>query len=231
MLIFQHSRIEGSIERPVAAGASITAEGAALVADYTSGVFGVKMSTGAAGEKFVGVSVARVIPATQAAKIETLTVAANTVTLAKTPVNGTIRVVPAGGAAYTVQAGAPAAAGQVQNVNGSKTLTFNTGTENAKVVTVTYLYNLSAVEAVALQGNAEAGGTAAAYLGQIGCITKGDVYTDQFDTLVDWSSPANCTLGANGKFTIGGTGVAVPGYVISAPADGAAYLGLHINAD
>lgn len=230
MLQFSQGRIENTIERPLASGASIDAEGQALIAVYTAGVFGVKPSAGAAGEKFVGVSLSRPIVPGFAPVIERVVVpVGGVVPLRAAPVSSTARVVDAANnAAYTIVGGAPAAATEAQ-VSGS-TIVLQAG-QAGKTVLVTYLRALTVAQAVMLQGNSDIGGPAGAYWGQVGIITRGDVFTDQFDTTVDWTAPTDLKLGANGKFTLGGGGVAVPGHVISAPAEGAAFLGLHINAD
>jgi len=233
MLFYPGTRVENTVERPVAAGQTISAEGAALITAYSSGLFGVKNSGGASTDKFAGVSMSRPISATQAVKMESLTVASGKVTLAASAVVGSVRVVPAGGSAYTVATGAPSGATEVQHTSGAPTtLTFYSTGENGKVVTVTYLTELTVAQQTMIQGNQDAGGPAGAYLGQIGVITKGDVYTDQFVTTVDWTTdPKDLRVGASGKFTIGGSGSLVPGYIIQVPTVDSPILGIHINAD
>ena len=61
MLYFPNTRAFDSVERAIAAGSVVDAEGAALIAVLSGGVFGVKKSTGAANEKFAGVSTCAVM--------------------------------------------------------------------------------------------------------------------------------------------------------------------------
>lgn len=232
MLYFPNTRIELSLERPVAAGVVIGAEGMGMVADYTGGIFGVKPSTGvAADDKFVGVGINRVIDALARPNIESGVVAANAQVLSFAPQAGTLRVL-ANGVLLTVVPGGPPAAGQVQidGVNPKK-LNFNAA-ENGQSTVVTYRFALTVAQAIAIQGMQDPGGPAGRYLGQMGLITRGDVYTDQFDTLADWSvaNPV-LTLGAAGQFSQGGAGAVVPATIIALPVVGSALLGFHVNAD
>lgn len=231
MLLFPNTRIELSTERALLAGVAIENEGSALVAGYVGGVFGVQESLGVANEKFVGVSLSRPLTPGFLPAVEVLTVpASGVITLRSTPLANTVRVVKVStGAAYTVVAGAPAAATEAQVTGANANVVFQTSQANTQVA-VHYVRTLTTVQAVLLQGNQDIGGPAGAYFGQVGVITRGDVFTTEYDTLVDWSTPGNLTLGANGKFTLGGTGVDVPGYVISAPSEGNAWLGLHFSA-
>lgn len=232
MLLFPNTRHVRSDEKPLLPGVIIEAEGSALVAGWSAGVFGVQESTGAAGEKFVGVSISRPLSPTAVPVLETLTVpASGVVPLKAVPNVGTLRVInTATNVAYTIVAGAPGAATEVQFVTGSSELVFQVG-QAGKVLSVTYVRSLTVQQAIMLMGNQDIGGPAGAYFGQVGFIQSGDVYTTEFDTLVDWSSPADLRLGPNGKFTLGGTGTVVPGYVISAPVEGQAFLGVHIDAN
>lgn len=232
MLLFPNTRVELSLERPVLPGITIENEGSALIASYSGGTFGVQESLGAAGEVFVGVSLSRPMSPADAPVVEVLTVSAGgTVTLKAGPLAGTTRVLKnSTGLPYTVVAIAPAAATEAQVVAGSPTVTFQTG-QAGQVVTVTYRRSLTVAQAIMMIGNQDIGGPAGAYMGQVGVLTRGDVYTSEFDTLADWTTtPGNLRLGANGKFTMTGTGVAVPGYIISVPSEGNPWLGLHIAA-
>lgn len=232
MLYFPNTRIELSLERPVAAGVVIDAEGMGAVADYTGGVFGVKPSTGAVTDKFVGVTLNRVIDMLNRPNIEGGVVAANAQLLAFAPQAGTLRVINATtDVAFTVVVGAPAAGEvQIDTVNPKK-LNFNAA-DNGVSTVVYYKYALTVAQAITIQGMQDPGGPAGRYLGQIGLITRGDVYTDQFDTTSDWTvvNPV-LTLGPNGQFQQGGAGVQVPCSIIALPVVGAALLGFHVNAD
>lgn len=232
MLLFPNTRIELSNERPLLPGVIISEEGAALVAAYSAGAFGLKEATGAAAEVFAGVSLSRPLSPAAVPVIESLVVpVSGSVKLKAVPNAGSLRVVDkAANTAYTVGTGAPAGATDVGSAAGSDTLVFQPG-QAGKTVIVTYVRSLTVAQAILLIGNQDVGGPAGAYFGQVGVITRGDVYTTEFDTLADWSNPTDLRLSANGKFTVGGTGTKVPGYVISAPAEGAAFLGIHFAAN
>jgi hypothetical protein len=233
MLYFPNTRIESSVERAVASGVTIQAEGIALVADYTGGVFGVKPSTGGAGDKFVGVAFNRPIDLFSVARIDSGVVPVGLTLLVGQPIMaGTLRVVNAStNAALTVVPGAPAA-GEVQIDPGNPAqLNFNAA-QAGITARATYRFAPTVAQSVAMQGMQDPGGPAGHYLGQIGVVRAGDVFTDQFDTTADWNSGTiDLKLGANGLFTNGGAGVSVPGYVLAVPSEGSATLGIHINAD
>ena len=59
MLDFTKTRILESLEVAVQTGFTVTAEGQALVADYTGGVFGVRPSSSTSTDQFYGVSIAQ----------------------------------------------------------------------------------------------------------------------------------------------------------------------------
>ena len=230
MLYFPQTSIEISKERAVALGHQITAEGAALVGDLTGGIYGVKLSTGNAGEKLAGVSLNQVTSLVAVPKIEVLTVGAgNSMLLGAEPIPGTLRVVRADGQVYT-EAGTPGAtAYDVDNANPRK-LNFVVG-DLGKGYTVTYRYAPTLVQAMAIQGNTLPGGPAGQYLGQVGVITRGDVYTSEWDTTADWSTAVGVTTDADGKFTpVTAIADAMAGtQIIELPTAGRAYLGLNIN--
>lgn len=231
MLLFPNTRVELSNERPLLPGVTIDAEGSALVAGYSAGVFGVQESTGGAGEVFVGVSLSRPLSPATVPVIEVLTIpVSGIVTLKAVPLAGQTRVTRNDtGAAFTIVGVAPAAPTEAQPTG--QTVVFQAALSGV-TVTVTYVRSLTVAQAIMLQGNQDIGGPAGAYFGQVGVITRGDIYTTEFDTLADWTtSPSPVRLASSGRFTIGGTGVVVPGYVISPPSVGNAFLGLHIAAN
>lgn len=211
MLHFQSVQIVESRDYPVAQGFTVTAEGQALVADYTGGQFGVKPSTGTAGEQFVGVSISQQL--TILAMPETVTVViAEKITLPHVPLNGTLLVMDTTtGTALTPAAGDPAS-GQY-SING-KELTFNSA-QSGDDCTISYRYSPTTMEARTIQGDIPPGGAANLTLDTMGVILKGQVATFEYDTSVNWqvANPV-LKLGANGLFTLGGSGVDVPGAVI-----------------
>lgn len=232
MLYFPQTSIEISRERPVAQGSQITAEGAALVSSLSGGVYGVKQSTGAAGEVFAGVSINSVTSLTQAPKIEEAVLGnTNALYLAADPLPGTILVTRKDtGAVLTAAATADATHYAISATNAKKFI-FDVSLQGV-AVNVVYAYAPTLVQAMALQGNTLPGGPAGQYLGQVGVITRGDAYTDQWDTSADWSTAVGVVLLANGKF--GPTATAANAtrgiQIIELPSAGRSYLGLNINA-
>lgn len=229
MLSFERSRAVTSDNRPLAPGATISAEGQALVASYTGGSFGVKPSTGVAGEQFVGIAIIEVIDQSSMPAVETdLVVASNVVVLLNAPQAGTLRVTLDGSPA-TVVGGAPAA-GEVQ-IDGSnpKQLNFNAADDGKAVQLVAYKYAMTVAQSKAIQGDQAPGANIGAQLGYTGVLEEGDFYTSEYDTLIDWTSitaSAPITLGANGQLTKGGTGTALRAIVIGVPTSGDPELAL-----
>lgn len=229
MLLFQYSKIERSIERPVATGSTVTAEGQALVQDAVNG--GVKPSAGAATEIFAGVSFSQQLTPLALPKIESLVVgASNTVTLAATPLAGTIRVV-------RTDTGAALTAAALTGDGAKYTLAGAVITVDAalagKTLSVTYRFAPTTVQVKAIQGDIPPGGAASSLLNSVGVIQAGDVFTTEYDTSVDWTSVNASTpikLAANGLFTVGGSGIAVPNaFVVGLPSSDAPYLGVHFS--
>lgn len=223
MLYFPNTKANISTEFAVASGSTIDAEGMALVASTASGVFGAKEAAGSSSEIFLGVSVSQQMNLNKASKKEDqIQGATDTLTLAFTPNAGTVAV-------YDVTAGALLVVTTNYTIAGN-VITMNSATRGHEI-TITYDYTPNANQARALQGDIYPGGPAGAALGQIGCIRNGIVYTDQFDTSVDWTvaNPVVRTA-ASGQFTTAGTGVVLSRVsVIAAPVAGFAYLGLLLN--
>jgi hypothetical protein len=217
-LNFTKTRILESIEVPVQNGFTVTAEGQALVADYTGGVFGVKPATGASTDVYYGVSIAQQITLLYLPYFEatTLTIPATapyTITLTNTPAAGTLRVYNAtAGSAITSSTSPP---GTGTYYLAGNVLTFNAAQAGANVL-ISYRYSPTTVQALTFQGDIPPGGATSLYLGTMGVILKGQVATTEFDTTVDWTGVTSpvLKLAANGLYTIGGSGATVPNAVV-----------------
>ena len=229
MLHFELSKIMDSTERTVANGATVTAEGQALVNDAVNG--GVKPATGAANEQFAGVAFAQQITPTAFPKVETLIAASSEVTIGETPLASTLLVKRADTGAV-LAAGTPSGDATKYSISG-KVITVNSALNGVGIV-VAYRYAPTTLQVKIAQGDIPPGGAAALLIGRVGVITKGDIVTTEFDTSVDWTtvtSAAPITLGANGLFTIGGSGGTVAGaYVTQLPVDSSPFLGIHFTA-
>jgi hypothetical protein len=224
MIYFPSSKFNISRELPVAVGASVTAEGAALIADNTGGVFGAKMSAAGGSEVFLGLSVGQQMTLTSLTKAESFVQpGSNTVTLAFTPTASTLGV-------WDVTTGAVIAAGGGGWSLSGKVVTLQAGTVGHELVCY-YKYSPTAAQARMVQGDVFPGGPAGTAISQIGVIANGIVYTDQFDTSVNWNAASIAVkTAANGQLTIGGAGTTLTNVkVIAPPVAGFPFLGLLID--
>ena len=219
MLYFPNGRPALSTELPIAASAVIAAEGQALVSDNTAGVFGVKPSAGSS-DNFIGVAASQQIALTSFPKVEAKVVPnTDAVTLARTPSASTLAV-------YDETTSTLLTVTTHYTVSGT-TVTMVDNTYRGHTLRLTYKFAPNAVEARAIQGDVYPGGAAGTSIGQVGVIQKGTVYTTEFNSTVDWSA-AGITVktGANGLFTIGGSGATVDAVIVQVPNTTNPYLGL-----
>lgn len=223
MIYFPLSKFVDSAETIVAPGANITAEGQALVRAPGAPASGVTVSMADDDtEIFAGFAVAGVSAAPMAllyaSKVEEFVVpASGVVTLAFTPVTGQLF-------AYNLTTS--------EAVEGTA-ITDNTvtGLTAGNTVRITYKYALSAVQARSLQGDVQPGGYAGEYVGQIGLVKRGAIFTSEFDSAVDWSKATEIRLAPNGQITDqNGTGATIKGYVIAVPNTETPFLGLEFSA-
>lgn len=211
-----------SSEARVAPGAVIDAEGMVLVRANGAQAAGVLPSTGGTAEQFAGFSIAGTSAAPFAEgfsnKQETFIVPANgKVTLQFAPVPTQFFV-------FDVDANAA--------VPGA-TLAGNviSGLTAGNQVVVTYKYSLSVVQARALYGDVQPGGYSGAYVGQIGLLKRGMIYTDQFDASKNWAAATGVKSAAGGQVTDqSGSGITLPAQIIAVPNAEVAYLGLEFSA-
>lgn len=224
MIYFPATKGNISTELPVDASSTISAEGQCLVASTPDGNFGAKPSAGSGSEVFLGVAVSQQITLTAIPRAEAFTQgASDAIQTSFTPNAGTVAV-------YDVTAGALLTGGGTDYTQTGKDITLLAATRGHELL-VHYTYAPTAVQARAYQGDIVPGGPAGAALSQVGIIRNGIVYTDQYDTTVDWTQ-ANPVVktGAGGKFTIGGSGTTLTNVsVIAAPVANFPYLGLLLN--
>ena len=222
MIYSPYSKYTDSSEARVAPGAVIDSEGLALVRAKSAQSEGVMPSTGGTDEIFAGFSIA----GTSAApfmegftnKQETFIVSATgRVTLQFTPVPNQV---------FVFDKTTNAAVTPVTVVNNQVT-----GLTVGDEVVVTYKYILNVVQARALQGDVQPGGYSGAYIGQIGLIKRGLIYTSNFDASVDWAAATAVKTAAGGQVTDqDGTGVEVPGVIVATPTSEVTFLGLEFSA-
>lgn len=227
MLNLTACKISRSDEMAYLSSAPVTAVGQALV---QNGAGAVKPGTGGAGELFVGASLSQPMTLLAFPKVEYLVAnASGIITLSATPAAGTLRLV-ADETGSALAAGNPASSATEYSISGV------TVTEHVSRATKTtrcfYQFVPDTVTARLLQGDVQPGGAASLTTGTVGVIRAGLIYTSEWDTTVDWTAanPA-VKVGANGRFTIGGSGGDVPhAQVMAAPSTTDAMLGLYFSA-
>lgn len=214
-----------STEYPLAAGATLAADGQALVVSNVGGKFGVAPSAGTAGEVFVGfvsvqTSAAPFLEQT-AVKVDTgISSAGGTFTTTFPPQAGTLLVLNKATGAVI------APGGWVLGAGGAITA-LPASTE----ITLVYTYALTVGQAVAIMGNQIPSGYAGSLLGSVGCSQRGRIWTNQFNTAVDWKAATAIKLAANGKVTDqSGAGVAINGFVTDFPNGEYPFLGIEFSA-
>ena len=223
MINFSASKVYETIERPVLAGQTVSQEGCAIIDGHAGGAYGVGMSAGAAGEKFVGVSVNMLKTVTRMPNVErAVQPVSNTIQLSFTPLGGSLRV-------YDETTGTDITA----NATPSGSVITMTAPSVGHTLAIFYAYSPTTIQATQMFGNVHPGGAAGDFLAQIGIVRRGDVFTSEYDTASDWGDNATpVKLGANGLFTKAGSGVNISEWVtvISAPTPGQAFLGLSVTA-
>jgi hypothetical protein len=236
MLDLARTRPFQSNDIPLSTTVTNIEAGACLVSITESGIEKVVTSAGTSSDKeFVGVAFTEPFRPTTMTNVELdyPTTAAPSVALQYAPVSlSTVEVLINGVAAGTIQSGSPGASTGVVQIVGS-TLTLNsTDAATNPTLTVTYQYTLTVLQAQMLFGDGVPGAMAADVVGVIGVIQKGYVYVTNFDASQNWAAAQITTLktGANGRFTVGGSGCTVPGRVVFTPTSDIPYLGLLLNA-
>jgi len=227
-----YGRVADMGEAMVAPGAVILAESQALVVSSAAQSAGVMPATGTATDIFVGFAIAGTsalpFPEAYTNKVEIFTVpTGGMITLSLTPVAGQVAVLDTTTGAFVTD---PTVSGA--NVSG---LTVG------DTVQVTYKYAMSVIQMRALFGDVQPGGYVGAYVGQIGLITRGDVWISEFDAAMNWATAGatastQIVLAANGQLTLGTPStsagpIAVPNLVVTGiPSQDIPYLGLRFAA-
>jgi len=214
----------------VAPGAVILAESQALVVASGGMSAGVMPATGTASDIFVGFAFAGTsalpFPEAYTNKVETFVVpTGGMITLSQTPVSGQVFV--------------------LDTTTGTQNTSFTVSGANVSgltagdTVNVTYKYAMTVIQERALYGDVQPGGYSGAYVGQIGLITRGDVWVTEFNAAANWAGVTNTgatqiCLAANGQLTVGTpgtTGNAVPNCIVTGiPTQTIPYLGLRFSA-
>jgi len=219
-----------SVERPVATGSTVTAEGACLIADTSGGELAVKPAAGSTGEQFVGVSLSQQLTIEYLPMVEVASVPAEsayTITLGHTPVAGSLLIV--GASTGTIAAGNPGTTTAQYSISGA-TITFHADQAD-EAMTISYRYAPTVIEAKTLQGDIPPGGAAGLILDSVGVIRRGDILTSEYDTSVAWTdNPPAVYTGANGLFTTDNSGTLLTNVTVTqVPSASEPFLGLEIR--
>lgn len=218
------SKFRDSSEAVAAPGAVIQAEGMAMVRKTSAQYQGVLPSTGRTDEKFAGFSFAGTsaapFPEMYTNKVEARVVSATgNVVLTMTPIAGQVSVY---NVTTSTQIATPTVTGNT--VSG-------TGMNAGDNVVVTYKYTLNMIQQVALFGNVQPGGYSGAYIGQIGLVKRGFIYTSEFDASKNWAAATAVKTAANGQITDqSGTGIEIDAQIIALPGVEIPFLGLEFSA-
>lgn len=224
---------------------TIGAEGLAVVQAFEDGVEKIKVSAGVAKEVFMGFSYGSVFTPVNLTVVESLVVP-------EAPFQLTLLQSPVGQDAATIQmcvissiggelaweaynAVSPPPTGQtVYQING-KTLILGEDEEGG-TLTVTYKYAPTASELLLENQVRITSFSGPDYIGSIGCIQHGEVYTDMYDAQADWAAVVAADvgdkvfLGADGAVTDTNSGTAgelIPNCVVChVPTQEIPYLGL-----
>jgi hypothetical protein len=226
------TKVEQSTEMLVAPGATFYAEGQAVVRTAGATAAGVMPSTGTATDVFCGFAFAGTsalpFPEQYYNKVESFVVpSTGIVTLSLTPISGQVFV-------FDTTTNTPVASPAVSGQNVS-------GLTAGDSVNVTYKYALTTIQSRALFGDIQPGGYVGAYVGQIGVITRGTIWTSEFDASKNWAAAGSTgnqiVLAANGQLTLGTPGASgaapllVPAaYVEGVPGQDQPFLGITFSA-
>lgn len=217
-------------DRNVASGAVIEYEGRALIGALESGVEVASYSAGGStSERFIGFSLNTSIVDDQAAFIETVIVG----TASPLSVNlshgnlvaSSIRVYNVTEAA-AYSAGDPTMTATAFSINTTTGVLTVGANGSGDTFTVSYRYTLTAKEQQIVRRQRPVNAAATTLFGQVGVIRgQGEIYTDQWDTSLDWSSATNVYTAANGLLSTNSAGTLV-GRVISIPSAADPFLGV-----
>jgi hypothetical protein len=226
-----------TLERPFVPGTTVAAEGLVLKSVLVGGVENVQVTAGGvATEVIVGFSHNRAInPTTQVVIEDTLVIPAApgpyVVQLQHTNlVSGSVLVWDVAGAvAMTLGSSGSTDHASVNLSLGQ--ITFYSG-DAAKAIVVTYVYQLTAIQAQQTFWQAPINTPNPAYNGNVVVLCgNGEMWTDQYDTSVSYVSVSALYAGANGIVTsTQGSNTLIPGSrIVSVPSSSNTYLGFRFN--
>jgi len=225
--LYGKTRIIDSKEFPIVTGVSVIAEGMAMVSVLEDGIEKIKPTAGEAAERFVGFSYGYTFRPLYKVIVERLVCPAAspyTATLKHTPVSGQIAIT--NGSTEQV-AGTPGALSANEYSISSGVVTFHSG-QASLTETITYKYSPSAQELMFEDHVLTTSFTPSEMLQSIGCILKGEVWTDQYDAGTLWTATSTVKLSATtGLLTdTSSNGVTVSCVIVHIPTEDNPFLGI-----
>lgn len=226
MIQLRDLRLIKVLNETLASGTVISEEGVALAFVKENGETKVIPSTGAAGEKFAGVAIARNTPPHTVPVVEKVVFNSTGVaTLRKAPVAGQL-MVKVGNSALTIVA----AATDVTEVAISGT-TLTTAAANAGVEAyVQYQFAPTVEEAQTVLGSLPYGGLAANLVNVVSAMKQGSVATNMYDASADWTDALYAKLSAGGKFAPATAATGLANVTVkNSPNEGNPFLVIDLN--
>lgn len=226
------------INRALASGTVVEQEGLIMVGVIEDGVEKAAIAATAAGTDVpIGYSQTADSQPDRTSEVEVVTIPSAPAALEidlrnQNLVSSRIRAVTAGGLVLTIdETFAGATADDSVKVDlATGRMKFHAG-EAGATVTVTYLYDMTLVQSKQMFGER--------FINNRGLHSEhgfielgnglGELWTDQFNTALDWSAGTAITLGDAGQITQGGAGPALDALVVSVPTADNPYLGLRIR--
>jgi hypothetical protein len=231
------TKYNNTVERPLAPGAEITAEGQLLKSVLVGGVENLKPTEGGSNaEVLVGfASNSSIIPDQEVVIEDTLTVpAAGPFTIQLKNVNlvdGSLYVYDVTtGSAIVKNADATLATGEYDVNLLTGLLTFNAAQSGNKLI-VTYRYNMTKIQVQQKYWGRQVNAPDPNFFGNaVAMCGSGEIYTDQFDTSVSFEGVSKVYAGAGGRITsVAGSNTLIPARITKLPTAASPTLGLAFN--
>lgn len=229
MLKLNSSKPSEIIERMIATGVTIGSEGVPLINVIENNTEHVKTCTGVAGEVFVGFSYMHNVVPTVLSMVEEIKIPdASPYTVQLSRNNLVAGQISGRNLTTHFVIDATLAAGKFQVDETTGVLTFHSD-DAGRVLNMTYKYRPTVLEAKMMYPEANINiNPAFEFLGKLGVIIVGEVYTDQFDAAVDWTTAGNNIYLGNGILTNAGN-VKLGAHVTHAPSIDNPFLGVQFS--
>ena len=231
------------LEKVVQAGQVITEEGVLLYAalDAATGVEVVLPSDENAGV-IAGFAIRDNADHATTSEVESVTVPATAPYQVQLRNNNLVASTPADGSTAQLSAILDDGTTQMTNANDSSGGANSVGVDDVtglldfdvaragETIVVTYRYNLTVAESRLKFFQRNINNEASTLFGQVGVgMGHGEIFTDQFDATIEWSTSPVIASGAGGTLTVGGSGAVLDGRVISVPNVNNPLLGVAFN--